>query len=93
MITDIDASKIITRLITLGTSLASAISQTILNLGEVAQFSGETEVECEKGDFLGRKSQISLKWCDIEQKLQQNVDINSYISYRLVTYSMTSHDL
>ena len=47
----------------------------------------------EKGNFFYRKSKISLKWCDREHKLQQSLDINLYIPYRLVIYSMTSHDL
>jgi len=35
----------------------------------------------------------SLKRCDIQQNLQQGVYKKLYIPYRLVTYSMTSHDL
>ena len=30
---------------------------------------------CEKAILRGRKSQISLKRCDIDQKLEQSVDI------------------
>jgi len=47
-------------------------------------------MECENAIFFGRKSKISLIRCNIQQKLQQSVDINVYIRYRLVTYSMTS---
>jgi len=83
------ASKISTRLIAVDHDSPQPQAQR-LSLWEVPQFSDE-RVEW-KGDF-SVDNQKSLKQCDMEQNLQQNVSINLYIPYRLVTYSMTSRDL
>ena len=44
-----------------------------LSIVEIPQSSEERAEECKKAIFFGRKSQISLKRCDIVQ--QQSVDI------------------
>ena len=63
-----------------------------LSLLEVPYFADETGGGVIKATFC-RTSQISPKRCDIEQNFQQSVNVNSYVPYRLVTYSTTSDDL